>query len=101
MLKEFFTLADRLKNLRESSGLTQSDIARSFGISRSSVNSWEMGLSVPSTQYIVELAKKFEASTDYLLGLEETSTISVKGLTQKQVSALVETAECFREANKK
>ncbi len=101
MLKELFTLADRLKNLRESSGLTQSDIARSFGISRSSVNSWEMGLSVPSTQYIVELAKKFEVSTDYLLGLEETSTISVKGLTQKQVSVLVETAECFRELNKK
>ncbi len=101
MLKELFTLADRLKNLRESSGLTQSDIARSFGISRSSVNSWEMGLSVPSTQYIVELAKKFEVSTDYLLGLEETSTISVKGLTQKQVSVLVETAECFRELNTK
>lgn len=101
MLKELFTLADRLKNLRENSGLTQSDIARSFGISRSSVNSWEMGLSVPSTQYIVELAKKFEVSTDYLLGLEETSTISVKGLTQKQVSVLVETAECFRELNKK
>lgn len=101
MLKELFTLADRLKNLRESSGLTQSDIARSFGISRSSVNSWEMGLSVPSTQYIVELAKKFEVSTDFLLGLEETSTISVKGLTQKQVSVLVETAECFRELNKK
>lgn len=101
MLKELFTLADRLKNLRESSGLTQSDIARSFGISRSSVNSWEMGLSVPSTQYIVELAKKFEVSTDYLLGLEETSTISVKGLTQKQVSVLVETADCFRELNKK
>ena len=101
MLKELFTIADRLKNLREKSGLTQSDIARSFGISRSSVNSWEMGLSVPSTQYIVELAKKFEVSTDYLLGLEETSTISVKGLTQKQVSVLVETAECFRESNKK
>lgn len=101
MLKELFTLADRLKTLREKAGYTQSEIARSFGISRSSVNAWEMGLSVPSTQYIVELAKKYDVSTDYLLGLEETSTISVKGLTQKQVSLLVETAECFREANEK
>lgn len=101
MLKELFTLADRLKTLREKAGYTQSEIARSFGISRSSVNAWEMGLSVPSTQYIVELAKKFEVSTDYLLGLEDTSTISVKGLTQKQVSVLIETAECFRKANEK
>ena len=66
MLKELFTLAERLKNLRETSGLTQSDIARSFGISRSSVNSWEMGLSVPSTQYIVELAKKLNMNLLYL-----------------------------------
>ena len=101
MLKELFTLADRLKTLREKAGYTQSEIARSFGISRSSVNAWEMGLSVPSTQYIVELAKKFEVSTDYLLGLEDTSTISVKGLTQKQVSVLIETAECFRKVNEK
>lgn len=100
MVKELFTLADRLKTLRDSSGYTQAEIARSFGISRSSVNSWEMGLSVPSTQYIVELAKKYNVSTDYLLGLDDTSTISVKGLTQKQVSILVETAECFRNVNK-
>ncbi len=100
MLKELFSLADRIKALRNQSGLTQSDIARSFGISRSSVNAWEMGLSVPSTQYIVELAKLFDVSTDYLLGLENTSTISVKGLTQKQVAVLIETIECFREKNK-
>ena len=71
MVKKLFTLADRLKTLRDSSGYTQAEIARSFGISRSSVNSWEMGLSVPSTQYIVELAKKYNVSTDYLLGLNK------------------------------
>ena len=66
-------------------------------MSRSGVNAWEMGLSVPSTQYIVELAKVFDISTDYLLGLENTSTISVKGLSQKQVSALLDTIECFKD----
>ena len=77
--------------------MTQSEIARQLGISRSGVNAWEMGLSVPSTQYIVELAKKFGVSTDYLLGMENTSSISVKGLTEKQVSVLLDTIECFRE----
>ena len=56
-----------------------------------------MGLSFPSTQYIVELAKVFDISTDYLLGLENTSTISVKGLSQKQVSVLLDTIECFKD----
>ncbi len=95
--KELFTLADRIKSLREQAGLTQADVARALGLTRSGVNAWEMGLSVPSTQYIVELAKTFHVSTDYLLGMESTSTISVKGLSHKQVSALLQTIECFRE----
>ena len=96
MSKELFTLADRIKTLREQAGLTQAEVARSLGLSRSGVNAWEMGLSVPSTQYVVELAKKFEVSTDYLLGMESTSTISVKGLSEKQVSALMQIIECFK-----
>ena len=100
MSKELFSLAEKIKALRESAGLTQAEVARMLGISRSGVNAWEMGLSVPSTQYIVELAKKFDVSTDYLLGIESTSTISVKGLSEKQVAVLLETIECFRESNK-
>lgn len=100
MSKELYTLADRIKTLREKSGLTQAEVARILGLTRSGVNAWEMGLSVPSTQYVVELAKKFNVSTDYLLGLDNTSTISVKGLTEKQVSVLLETIECFKDTDK-
>lgn len=98
MLKELYTVADRIKTLREQAGLTQAEVARSLGLSRSGVNAWEMGLSVPSTQYVVELAKKFDVSTDYLLGMEDTSTISVKGLSEKQVSVLMQIIECFKGA---
>ena len=67
MAKELFTLAERIKLLREQKGITQSALAKSIGISRSGVNAWEMGLSIPSTQYIVEIAKTFNVSTDCLL----------------------------------
>ena len=97
MSKELFSLADRIKSLRERAGLTQADIARQIGISRSGVNSWEMGLSVPSTQYIVELAKKFKVSTDYLLGMDDTSSISISGLTDKQVAVLIDVIDCFKQ----
>ena len=96
MLKELFSIAEKIKLLREKSGLTQSELARRLGLSRSSVNAWEMGLSVPSTQYVVELAKTFNVSTDYLLGMDDTSNISIKGLTQKQVSVILNTIECFK-----
>lgn len=96
MEKELFSLAEKIKLLRERSGLTQADVARILGLTRSGVNAWEMGLSVPSTQYIVELAKQFNVSSDYLLGLEGTATISVEGLSEKQVAVLYELIECFR-----
>ena len=59
MTKELLTVAERIKSLREKLELTQAEIARQLGISRAGVNAWEMGLAVPSTQYVVELAKMF------------------------------------------
>ena len=96
MPKELFTLAEKIKLLRETSEMTQAELARILGISRSGVNAWEMGLSIPSTQYVVALAKTFKVSADYLLGIEDTSTISVKGLTEKQVSVVLDVIQCFK-----
>ena len=81
-------IADRIKNLREQQNLTQSELAKQLGITRSSVNAWEMGISVPSTQYIVELANIFHVSTDYLLGVNTTATISVAGLSDEDIELL-------------
>ena len=78
-------VADRIKYLRESKSMTQAELARELGITRSSVNAWEMGISVPSTQYIVELADIFGVSTDYLLGVKESASVSVNGLTEKDI----------------
>ena len=78
-------IAEKVKKLREQKGLSQAELARLLGITRSSVNAWEMGISVPSTQYIVDLAGVFDISTDYLLGVDSSSTISVTGLTDSDI----------------
>ena len=46
-------ISEKLKELRKNQNLTQSDIAKKLGITRSSVNAWELGISIPSTRYIV------------------------------------------------
>ena len=81
-------IADRIKSLRENQNITQSELAKQLGITRSSVNAWEMGISVLSTQYVVELARIFKVSTDYLLGVDTTSSISVAGLSEKDVEII-------------
>ena len=93
-------VAERIKYLREQKGLTQSDLARQLGITRSSVNAWEMGISVPSTQYIVELSNIFKVSTDYLLGVERSASISVAGLTEKGVQYVQGLIAHLEEKNK-
>jgi len=93
-------LVEKIKELRERNGLTQANLAKKLHITRSSVNAWEMGFSLPSTQSVAQLAKIFNVSTDYLLGVDNGASISVKGLDVKEVGILVETANKFRE-NKK
>ena len=93
-------VADRIKNLREKKDMTQAALAKQLGITRSSVNAWELGISVPSTQYIVELAEIFGVSTDYLLGVEKTATISVKGLSEEDVQLLHSIAEHLRQMHR-
>lgn len=78
----------RIRHLREQNNMTQAELAKQLGITRSSVNAWEMGISVPSTQYLVELASIFKVSTDYLLGLESSATVSVDGLTESDIQAI-------------
>lgn len=81
-------VADRIKKLREQNGYTQTFLAKNLGITRSSVNAWELGISVPSTQYIVELAQFFKVSTDFLLGVNTTATVNVSGLDDDDIELI-------------
>lgn len=92
-------VADRIRALREQQGLTQTDLSKLLGITRSSVNAWEMGISVPSTQYIVELANVFKVSTDYLLCVENSATVSVAGLTEKDIQLVHRIITHLKEKN--
>lgn len=89
-------IADKIKLLREAKDLTQADLARKLNVTRSGVNAWEMGITVPSTQFVTALAELFEVSADYLLGIEKTATVSVEGLTERQVAAITEIIECMK-----
>lgn len=92
-------VADRIKDLREENRMTQSDLARKLSITRASVNAWEMGISVPSTQYIVELAGIFNVSTDYLLDVTPSASINISGLTEADVRIVYALIEHLRKSH--
>ena len=92
-------IADRIKYLREQKQLTQTELAKLLGITRSSVNAWEMGISVPSTQYVVELAVIFQVSTDYLLNVDISSTVSVSDLSEADIQLVYALIHHLRNKN--
>ncbi len=81
-------IAEKIKYLREQNKLTQTALAKKIGITRSGVNAWELGISVPSTQYIVELATLFGVSTDFLLDVNHNSAVNTEGLTEEDIKII-------------
>ena len=90
-------VCDTIKSLRETAGLSQSALAKRLGVTRSSVNAWEMGLSIPTAQYIVELSQLFHVSTDYLLGLNNTQAIYIDRLSQEEKHILYSLIHYFQD----
>ena len=68
-------------------------------MTRNGINSWEQGLSMPSPQSLVDLARLFSVSTDYLL-VEKHNTVNVTGLDEKDVALIAQLAERLRSAAK-
>lgn len=59
-----------LRELREEKCLTQAQLAGHLNFSLSIVNKWENGKKNPSVDAIKILAKFFNVTTDYLLGMD-------------------------------
>lgn len=61
---------DRLKELRAEKGLSQMQLAKELNLSQSAVAKWELGKTEPTASAIIAIAKYFNETTDYILGLE-------------------------------
>ena len=61
----------RLKELREDKDLSQYDIADYLEMSQTGYSKYETGEVDPPVKVLVKLAKLYNTSTDYLLGLTD------------------------------
>ena len=91
-------IGDTIRRLRERAGYSQAELARRLAVTRSSVNAWESGLSAPTTYYIIELAKLFHVTSDFILGLERTQQIDLSSLTEQEIHILYELMDYFRQS---
>ena len=90
-------ICDTIKELRDRAGLSQAALAKKVGVTRSAVNAWEMGLSIPTTQYVAELAQLFHVSADYMLGLDHTEAIYIDNLSEEEKHILYSLLNYFHD----
>ena len=85
------TFGDRLRALRASRNLHQSQLGEKLGLSPSAIGSYERNLREPAYKHLVDIAELFGVSVDYLLCRTEEplSTEDFRKLTAREFSALL------------
>ncbi|MBQ9266954.1 MAG: helix-turn-helix transcriptional regulator [Clostridia bacterium] len=61
----------RIRKLRMDNGYSMQELADKVGVTKSSINMWENGSSIPNDRILIVLSKFFDVSIDYLLGNEQ------------------------------
>jgi len=71
--------AERLKQVRNSKGLSQSDLARKTGLMPAAISHFETGQRRPSLDNLMKLVDALSVSCDYLLGRDVARASSATG----------------------
>ena len=94
-------IAVRIRELMKSSGTTQQELAENTGCSRQAIAQYADGSNAPNIDKLVSIAKYFDVSLDYLVGLSNARTADkdiqyicdYTGLNSKTIDELHSTLE--------
>lgn len=91
----------RIKELRVSKGMSQTELANLLGVSKSVISSYENAVHLPPYDVLIKLAKIFSVSCDYLLGNTNRKVFTMEGLTEVQISSIESIIYELKEMNRK
>lgn len=69
-------LAENLQFLRKEKGITQEELAETFGVTSQSISKWELGINCPDITMLPKIADYYRVSIDELLGYKPLSSIN-------------------------
>lgn len=81
-------IGKRLKHLRTDNNMTQAALAQKLNLTKSVISAYENDLRLPSYDVLIQIAKIFHVSTDYLFGLETSAGIDLSGLSDEEKNAV-------------
>lgn len=88
---------DRIKKLRESTGMSARKFAEAIDMKYTTYYGYENGVSEPNSAVIVKLCSYFGCTADYLLGLVDEPSSLYESKKKAPAPAEAETGEVTRE----
>ena len=79
-------MSEKIRNLRRDFNISQVELANKLCVTKQCVSNLENDNILPSVEMLIKLAKFFNVSTDYLLGLDSDNVIDVTGLTNSEIA---------------
>lgn len=70
----FPSFSSRIKELRNSKGLTMEQLAKDLGTTRATISNFENEQRKPSLDMVIKIADYFQISIDYLVGRTDDPT---------------------------
>lgn len=89
-------MGEKLKSLRLEKNLTQKQLANRIGLAISAVSSYESGSRYPSYEVLIQLARIFHVTTDYLLGITDKRNLDVTGLDDCEIELISQLVDKLR-----
>lgn len=89
-------LGQRIYKLRLEFGWSQVELGKRLSVTKQTVSNWENENILPSIEMLVRLARTFNVSTDYLLGLDNLAHLNVQDLPLDVVAHISQLIEDYR-----
>jgi len=68
-------ICDKLKEIREKTGMDKKEFANYLDIKYTTYNNYETGAREPASDFLILISKKFDISIDYIMGLTDEKNI--------------------------
>ena len=80
---------NRISELRKRNKVTQEELAQILGLHQTAISQWETGKTSPDMSQLVSVAKFFNVTIDYLLGVSDNPSVLSSGSAAKLLTSVL------------
>lgn len=91
-----YEFCERIAVFRNNLHISQAELGKKLNVTRSAVNSWEMGLSIPQLKHVIAMAQIFNTTIDGLINSSDQVTVNITDLDPKEQQLIFNMVDCLK-----